>query len=252
VADQPEQPNDSADAFGAGGFSQDDIDALLTQNEASDQPSDAVAPNDEVPISAAPPDSTDFDQNDIDALINAAGDGGIAGDAAGASAGDGESESATPETEAPAAPDTRVDTLGRPFDEAAAAMQAAIDEERAEKEAQAATAPQAPAAAPLNTAALELNEFSDEAAASAQHRVTMLNDVDLNVRIQLGQTRMLVEEVLNLDSGSVVELDKLAGDPVDVFVNDRLVARGEVLVLNDNFCVRISDVLSRDPHRVIT
>ena len=80
----------------------------------------------------------------------------------------------------------------------------------------------------------------------------MLNDVDLNVRIQLGQTRMLVEEVLNLDSGSVVELDKLAGDPVDVFVNDRLVARGEVLVLNDNFCVRISDVLSRDPHRVIT
>ena len=46
--------------------------------------------------------------------------------------------------------------------------------------------------------------------------------------------------------GSVVELDKLAGDPVDVLVNDRLVARGEVLVLNDNFCVRINDILSRD------
>jgi flagellar motor switch protein FliN/FliY len=49
-----------------------------------------------------------------------------------------------------------------------------------------------------------------------------------------------------LGEGAVVELDKLAGDPVDVYVNDRLVARGEVLVLNDNFCVRISDILSRD------
>ncbi len=81
-------------------------------------------------------------------------------------------------------------------------------------------------------------------------RVTMLNDVDLRVKIQLGQTRMLVEDVLKLGEGSVVELDKLAGDPVDVFVNDRLIARGEVLVLNDNFCVRVSEVLSCDPHRV--
>jgi flagellar motor switch protein FliN/FliY len=81
-------------------------------------------------------------------------------------------------------------------------------------------------------------------------RVSMLNDVKLRVKIELGRTRMLVEDVLKLDEGSVVELDKLAGDPVDVFVNDRLIARGEVLVLNDNFCVRVSEVLSHDPHRV--
>lgn len=81
-------------------------------------------------------------------------------------------------------------------------------------------------------------------------RVTMLNDVNLRVRIELGRTKMLVEDVLKLGKGSVVELDKLAGDPVDVFVNDRLIARGEVLVLNDNFCVRINEVLSHDPHRV--
>lgn len=81
-------------------------------------------------------------------------------------------------------------------------------------------------------------------------RVSMLNDVNLRVRIELGRTKMLVEDVLKLDKGSVVELDKLAGDPVDVFVNDRLIARGEVLVLNDNFCVRINEVLSHDPHRV--
>ena len=54
---------------------------------------------------------------------------------------------------------------------------------------------------------------------------------------------MLIEDVLKLAEGSVVELDKLAGDPVDVFVNDQLVARGEVLVLNDNFCVRINEIV---------
>lgn len=83
------------------------------------------------------------------------------------------------------------------------------------------------------------------------NRVTMLSDVNLRVKIELGRTRMLVEDVLRLGEGSVVELDKLAGDPVDVYANDRLVARGEVLVLDDSFCVRISEVVSRDPHRIV-
>ena len=73
----------------------------------------------------------------------------------------------------------------------------------------------------------------------------LLADVNLNVKIELGRTRMYVEDVLRLNEGSVVELDKLAGDPVDIYVNDRPVARGEVLVLNDNFCVRISEIISR-------
>lgn len=77
--------------------------------------------------------------------------------------------------------------------------------------------------------------------------IDLLGDVNLNVKIELGRTRMLVEDVLRLGEGSVVELDKLAGDPVDVFVNGRHVARGEVLVVNDNFCVRISEILSRVP-----
>ena len=74
--------------------------------------------------------------------------------------------------------------------------------------------------------------------------IDLLRDVDLNVRIELGRSRMMVEDVLKLGEGSVVELDKLAGDPVDVFVNERLVARGEVLVLNDNFCVRINEIVA--------
>lgn len=73
--------------------------------------------------------------------------------------------------------------------------------------------------------------------------IDMLNDVDLNVKIELGRARMRVEDVLKLGEGSVVELDKLAGDPVDIYVNNRLMARGEVLVLNDNFCVRVSSIV---------
>jgi flagellar motor switch protein FliN/FliY len=76
--------------------------------------------------------------------------------------------------------------------------------------------------------------------------IDLLRDVMLSVKIELGRSRMYIEDILKLGEGSVVELDKLAGDPVDVFVNDRLVARGEVLVLNDNFCVRIGEIVAQD------
>ena len=79
---------------------------------------------------------------------------------------------------------------------------------------------------------------------TAPEGIKLLDDVALNVKIELGRTKMLLEDVLRLGEGSVVELDKLAGDPVDVYVNERPVARGEVLVLNDNFCVRINEILS--------
>lgn len=71
-----------------------------------------------------------------------------------------------------------------------------------------------------------------------------LQDVELDLRIELGRTELLIEEVLQLREGSVVPLNKLAGDPVDVLVNGRLIARGEVLVLNDNFCVRIAEIVA--------
>jgi flagellar motor switch protein FliN/FliY len=74
--------------------------------------------------------------------------------------------------------------------------------------------------------------------------IDLLSDVNLNVKIELGRTRMVVEDVLKLAEGAVVELDKLAGDPVDVYVNERHIARGEVLVLNDNFCVRINEIIA--------
>ena len=77
--------------------------------------------------------------------------------------------------------------------------------------------------------------------------LSLLSDVALQVKVELGRTRMLVEDVLRLTSDSVIELDNAAGDPVDIFVNNRHVARGEVLVLNDNFCVRVSEIIQGPP-----
>jgi len=103
----------------------------------------------------------------------------------------------------------------------------------------------APAANGEATPALDLPEFDSAAVDHPISGIDLLSKVNLNVRIELGRTKMLVEDVLRLNQGSVVELDKLAGDPVDVYVNDRHVACGEVLVLNDTFCVRISEIFVR-------
>ena len=71
----------------------------------------------------------------------------------------------------------------------------------------------------------------------------LVRDVELDLKIELGRTQMYLEDVLKLRKGAVVPLDKLAGDPVDICVNGRLIARGEVLVLNDNFCVRVAELI---------
>jgi flagellar motor switch protein FliN len=101
-----------------------------------------------------------------------------------------------------------------------------------------------PDGAAPNAEAFKLPSFSQVMADAQVSSIDLLRDVELNVKIELGRSRMIVEDVLKLNEGSVVELDKLAGDPVDVFVNDRLVARGEVLVLNDNFCVRVNEIVA--------
>ncbi len=72
----------------------------------------------------------------------------------------------------------------------------------------------------------------------------LLMDVPLKVSVELGRTRMTVKDVLALQHGSVVELDRLAGEPVDVLVNDKLIARGEVVVIEDKFGIRITETIS--------
>lgn len=73
----------------------------------------------------------------------------------------------------------------------------------------------------------------------------MLLDVPLTVSVELGRARCYVKDLLNLTVGSVVELDRLAGDSVDILVNGRLFARGEVVVIDENFGVRIQEIVSR-------
>jgi len=97
---------------------------------------------------------------------------------------------------------------------------------------------------PQGVAAFRLEEFSGTPATTENATIDLIRDVELDLKIELGRTNMYLEDVLKLRKGSVVPLDKLAGDPVDIYVNGRLIARGEVLVLNDNFCVRVAELIA--------
>jgi flagellar motor switch protein FliN/FliY len=97
-----------------------------------------------------------------------------------------------------------------------------------------------------NSKVNRLEELIGEGGPPEKVSMDLLRDVTLDLKIELGRTRLSLEEILQLRRGSVVTLDKLAGDPVDIYVNGRLVARGEVLVLNDNFCVRVAELVGSD------
>ena len=75
--------------------------------------------------------------------------------------------------------------------------------------------------------------------------LNMLLDIPLQVTVELGRTNRSVKDILELSSGSIIELDKLAGEPVDILVNSRLIAKGEVVVIDENFGVRITDIVSQ-------
>ncbi len=76
-------------------------------------------------------------------------------------------------------------------------------------------------------------------------RLDLLLDVPLDVTVELGRSRMSIQELLGLSPGSVIELDKIAGEPLDIVVNERLIARGEAVVVNDKFGIRITDIVSK-------
>lgn len=231
AAAPPPEPAPAAGSDSSGEMSQDDIDAALAAAGGETEKPDT-------PDAEPAAESEAFSQAEIDAALVAAED--------------------TPTGEMPASDlstttedgSPKLDSQGRPFDEAAAMMEAAIAEEReAAEAARAAAAPPTPVTQeipppPSGAVPLDLPDFAVGASSPDDKQgISLLNDVQLDVKIELGRAQMLIEDVLKLGSGSVVELDKLAGDPVDVLVNDRLVARGEVLILNDNFCVRISEIL---------
>ena len=87
---------------------------------------------------------------------------------------------------------------------------------------------------PLATAPVQVNEAN----------IGLILDVSLQVTVELGRTKKSIKEILELTNGSIVELDKLAGEPVDIHVNGKYLAKGEVVVIDENFGVRITDIVS--------
>lgn len=79
---------------------------------------------------------------------------------------------------------------------------------------------------------------------SGGKEIDFLLDIPLDVTVELGRTRMLIKDLLQLGQGSVVELEKLAGEPMEILVNNKLIARGEVVVVNEKFGVRLTDIIS--------
>jgi flagellar motor switch protein FliN/FliY len=84
----------------------------------------------------------------------------------------------------------------------------------------------------------------DEAEAGAQKGLEFILDISLTISARLGSTKMMIRDLLQLGHGSIVELDKLAGEPLEILVNDKLIARGEVVVVNEKFGVRLTEVVS--------
>lgn len=74
--------------------------------------------------------------------------------------------------------------------------------------------------------------------------LNLLLDIPLEITAELGRTRMIIHDLLQLGQGSVIELNKLAGEPVEILVNQKLIARGEVVVVNEKFGIRLTDIIS--------
>lgn len=105
------------------------------------------------------------------------------------------------------------------------------------------TRPQAP---PVEVQQAQFASFEAPSLSQNESRnLNLLLDIPLQVTVELGRTKRTVKEILELTSGSIIELDKLAGEPVDILVNNRHVAKGEVVVIDENFGVRITDILSQ-------
>lgn len=98
----------------------------------------------------------------------------------------------------------------------------------------------------MNVQQAQFAEFTQPSLKQTEARnLNMLLDIPLQVTVELGRTKRSVKDILELVSGSIIELDKLAGEPVDILVNSRLIAKGEVVVIDENFGVRITDILSK-------
>lgn len=103
---------------------------------------------------------------------------------------------------------------------------------------------EAEAMASEKAAAPKIEAAKANAPKGNDRNLQLILDIPLKVTVELGRTKMPVSELLNLTQGSVIELNKLAGEPMEVLVNDKLIARGEAVVVNEKFGVRLTDIIS--------
>jgi flagellar motor switch protein FliN/FliY len=94
-----------------------------------------------------------------------------------------------------------------------------------------------------NISKLNLPQLEKTTVSSDESNLDILQDVPLTITVEIGRAKMLVKDILKLTVGSVIELDKLAGEPVDILVNGKIIAKGEVIAVNENFGVRILEIV---------
>ncbi len=115
----------------------------------------------------------------------------------------------------------------------------------AEQEVQEATATEeAPVEDEPTTEEPSIEETAATDGEVPMRSLDFILDLPLKVSVELGRTKMLVNELLQLAQGSIIELEKMAGDPLEIMVNEKLVARGEVVSVNDKFGIRVTDIIS--------
>ena len=99
-------------------------------------------------------------------------------------------------------------------------------------------------APPMNIQPATFQNFSqDMAAVTGQENIGLIMDVPLEVTVELGRTTKSISEILNFAPGTIIELDRIAGEPIDVLVNGKFVARGEVVVIEENFGIRVTEII---------
>jgi flagellar motor switch protein FliN/FliY len=101
-----------------------------------------------------------------------------------------------------------------------------------------------PGMAPPNVQPVQFANLQAAPMASEQGNIGLLMDVFMEMTVELGRTRKRIKDILGIGEGTIIELDKLAGEPVDILVNDHLIARGEVVVVDENFGVRVTEIVS--------
>jgi flagellar motor switch protein FliN/FliY len=124
-------------------------------------------------------------------------------------------------------------------DKMAAEWAAALAESKPEPETARQVSAPAESVEPAN-----FNKFAPTALGNAGHDINMILDIPVQLTVELGRTRIPIKHILQLAQGSVVELETLAGEPMDVLVNGYLIAQGEVVVVNDKFGIRLTDIVT--------